>query len=175
MSLMRLLAAGRSLMGGAEQINRYRLPRTRALPSFGGNSNPFSSTVLPGGGKEPGKAEPAGAAQSSVVTLAQPAPNETLKPSWLARLNPLNSLKRKGESQVCISDVEQRELLLENVRVVRNDLSDSGESAAASARHHRSEPARAISCETKPVFDLDDLPPVPANPEPVESRQAKLF
>lgn len=52
MSFMRLLSAGRSLMGGDDRTNRYRLPRRRLMPKFGGDANPFASTVRPTGGRE---------------------------------------------------------------------------------------------------------------------------
>jgi hypothetical protein len=34
-------------MGGDDRTNRYRLPRQRPMPKFGGDPNPFASTVWP--------------------------------------------------------------------------------------------------------------------------------
>jgi hypothetical protein len=41
MSLLRLLAAGKSLVGLKESQTRYRLTRQRLLPKFGAGKNPF--------------------------------------------------------------------------------------------------------------------------------------
>jgi hypothetical protein len=43
MSLLRLLAAGKSLVGMKESEPRYRLTSQRLLPQFGTGKNPFSS------------------------------------------------------------------------------------------------------------------------------------
>jgi hypothetical protein len=54
MSLLRLLTAGKSLIGVRESAGRYQLPSARVLPKFGSKKNPFRATVIPE------KAEPAG-------------------------------------------------------------------------------------------------------------------
>jgi hypothetical protein len=53
MSLLRLLTAGKSLVGLKKLEGRYRLPGARTLPKFGSKKNPFRATVVPE------KAEPA--------------------------------------------------------------------------------------------------------------------
>src|SRR5690349_13644414 len=47
MSLLRLLTAGRSLVGLKKIEKRYHLPGGKALPKFGSKKNPFRATVLP--------------------------------------------------------------------------------------------------------------------------------
>src|SRR5258708_38325339 len=47
MSLLRLLTAGKSLVGLNKSEARYHLPGERALPEFGGKKNPFRATVMP--------------------------------------------------------------------------------------------------------------------------------
>ena len=47
MSLLRLLTAGKSLVGSQNPQSRYHLSRRPALPRFGGKQNPFRATTLP--------------------------------------------------------------------------------------------------------------------------------
>jgi hypothetical protein len=47
MSLLRLLTAGKSLVGLKKSETRYHLPSERALPKFGSKKNPFRATALP--------------------------------------------------------------------------------------------------------------------------------
>ena len=47
MSLLRLLTAGKSLVGLKNAESRYHLPSERALPKFGKKKNPFRATVFP--------------------------------------------------------------------------------------------------------------------------------
>lgn len=47
MSLVRLLTAGKSLVGSQNPQSRYHLSRRPALPRFGGKQNPFRATTLP--------------------------------------------------------------------------------------------------------------------------------
>jgi len=54
MSLLRLLAAGKSLRGMRDTESRYRLTSQRLLPHFGSGKNPFSSKEK----EEPAPAEP---------------------------------------------------------------------------------------------------------------------
>lgn len=56
MSLLRLLTAGRSLVGLKKTEKRYHLPGGKALPKFGSKKNPFRATVLPEK-VEPGRGE----------------------------------------------------------------------------------------------------------------------
>ncbi len=61
MSLLRLLTAGKSLIGSKSSESRYHLGRPGALPRFGGKKNPFRATTRPE------------AAQSAATVPAQPA------------------------------------------------------------------------------------------------------
>jgi hypothetical protein len=47
MSLLRLLAAGKSLVGLKNSESRYHLPGNKPLPRFGSKKNPFRATVFP--------------------------------------------------------------------------------------------------------------------------------
>jgi hypothetical protein len=47
MSLLRLLTAGKSLIGQKNPEGRYQLPGARSLPHFGSKKNPFRATVFP--------------------------------------------------------------------------------------------------------------------------------
>ncbi len=47
MSLLRLLSAGKSLVGLQAPTSRYRLSKHRMLPEFGGKKEPFRGTVRP--------------------------------------------------------------------------------------------------------------------------------
>ena len=57
MSLLRLLTAGKSLVGLKKVEGRYQLPSAKSLPQFGSKKNPFRATVFPdkseGAGGEP--------------------------------------------------------------------------------------------------------------------------
>jgi hypothetical protein len=174
MSWMRLLAAGRSLMGGAEQINRYRLPRTKALPTFGGNANPFASTVHPGGALAPGHPETAPAAAATIPEAPSAAP---ARGGWLARLNPFSTAdgNRATSTPAGSRESGQPELSLQNVKVVRNDLSEGGETAAVGRGKLRGRPVRHISCEAEPLLELDELPREPAEIAAGDRPQPKLF
>ncbi len=52
MSLMRLLSAGRSLVGAKDQVSRYRMGSPGLLPKFGSKKNPFSAEKKFGLGKD---------------------------------------------------------------------------------------------------------------------------
>jgi hypothetical protein len=47
MSLLRLLTAGKSLVGLKKAEGRYHLPGDKSLPRFGSKKNPFRATVFP--------------------------------------------------------------------------------------------------------------------------------
>src|SRR5260221_12109279 len=47
MSLLRLLTTGKTLVGLKKLEQRYHLPGGKALPKFGGKTNPFRATVFP--------------------------------------------------------------------------------------------------------------------------------
>ena len=47
MSLLRLLTAGKTLIGLKRSESRYQLPGRKGLPMFGSKKNPFRATVFP--------------------------------------------------------------------------------------------------------------------------------
>ncbi len=54
MSLVRLLAAGRSLVGLKDRVGHYRLTDQRLLPNFGSANNPFRTNTKPAEDDKPG-------------------------------------------------------------------------------------------------------------------------
>jgi hypothetical protein len=76
MSLLRLLTAGKTLIGLKRSESRYQLPGGKGLPMFGSKKNPFRATVFPD------KAESAPVAEDTVEELsAVPAVNTDSPPS----------------------------------------------------------------------------------------------
>ena len=61
MSLLRLLASGKSLVGLKKSQSRYQLPANVCLPRFGSKKNPFRATVFP----EKSESESSAAGQES--------------------------------------------------------------------------------------------------------------
>jgi hypothetical protein len=57
MSLLRLLTAGKSLVGLKKDETRYHLPGQGSLPKFGSKKNPFRGTALPGKAEAPRELE----------------------------------------------------------------------------------------------------------------------
>lgn len=70
MSLLRLLTAGKTLVGLKKLESRYHLPVDRALPKFGPKKNPFRATVVP---EKADPAEAAGATAQEKAGMVQPA------------------------------------------------------------------------------------------------------
>jgi len=138
MSLGRLLAAGKSLVGGRDGAGRYRVNKHIALPKFVSPRNPFASTAK----ADAESASGADAKRAIVIrTLAdagKPAKSNSsvgrravrLLGSWGQKINPLPRLARKpGPVKSLIprgaKTPVQPELSLDKVQVVRNDLSDA--------------------------------------------------
>jgi len=147
MSLGRLLAAGKSLVGGQECTGRYRVNKHLTLPKFISPRNPFvSSSKLNGplddlessdlicAGKAvvaTAKADPAGAEKGNLQISMVARATRWLE-EWRQKLNPLPRLaKRPGPVKsalphsISIKTPVQPELSLDQVKVVRNDLSDA--------------------------------------------------
>jgi hypothetical protein len=146
MSLVRLLAAGNSLAGGPDTASRYRMNNRGLLPKFISPKNPFATPakIAP----PPVQTEmPRQDGPSEAPALVRPA-KPASKPSpvrvcaaWLAKLarrvsermrklNPLSRFSRrklapKAVASALIKLPVQGELRLENVQVVRNDLSET--------------------------------------------------
>jgi hypothetical protein len=126
MSLMRWLAAGRSLQSVEDRPSPYRMTQQNLLPRFGQKVAP---SVERGAGFLRGVALQAWhCARTWVVEPWKPVAR-TIAEKWRLRpwKNPFQPRRR--------TEVVQAELLLESVRVVRNDLSDMDfESQQASDR-----------------------------------------
>ena len=148
MSIGRLLAAGRSLVGVQNGSSRYRLDKRTRLPKFGSVKNPFSpeerKPVAPQTAApqldSPKEVDPA--ATESVVRATPPAANPVPPATarlrravrrlreWCVEANPLPRLAGPARSAIkpmpSFSGAPvQSELSLDEVKVVRNDLSDA--------------------------------------------------
>lgn len=140
MSLGKLLATGRSLVGSHSEAHRFRESRRAALPKFNMTKNPFAS----GAQHERAEARPTAAFPTEATARATnaPAPPAALRKlsparaiQWVGdisqKLNPLALLKRApkpaSNAAAWVSGPVQRELSLDTVRVLRNDLSDTDE------------------------------------------------
>ena len=141
MRLVRLLAAGKSVVGMSDEASPYRLTGQRLLPKFGPvKKNP------PGRGQNraviarvvaPPSAPKAATPPRPAPPVAASAPAAAPRAPWLARTCRwlAGGLRRSaGKSQPRpaaqrpsppVRPAVQGELLLEHVKVVRNDLSDS--------------------------------------------------
>jgi hypothetical protein len=147
MSLLRLLAAGKSLAGLKPANVRYRLSNERLLPKFGSKTNPFRpDTVqecsmplqpqLASAESNPNPSQPAEANTAKdhatnpspgKVNLA-PTPERPKPASWAGRLAAVfrtRPSRLKSAIPAFVKPMVQVELSLERVKVVRNDLSDS--------------------------------------------------
>ena|SRR5579859_6624895 len=154
MSLLRLLAAGKSLVGLKESDSRYRLTNQRLLPQFGSKSNPFRTdgdagqklAITPALRAE--TLQPDAESPQTAVAPAQKGP-PTQRPESKATLairqashqladwagkytsrlaGPFQSRSAKPAMPAIpalAKPMVQGELSLERVKVVRNDLSDS--------------------------------------------------
>jgi hypothetical protein len=74
MSLLRLLAAGRSLVGMKDITARYRMRTAGLLPKFGSPKNPFATPTKAESKSKPGIAPEAG----PITTKPEPAKMETV-------------------------------------------------------------------------------------------------
>ena len=139
MSLGRLLATGKSLMGLSGDASRYRVNKQARLPKFISPKNPFASGQTAAPGSEPA-AEPkpvvavARADASEAGKKISRAPRAARATAWLGewgrKLNPMARSSPlpgpvKSAAPVALPNAQQGELSLETVRVVRNDLSDT--------------------------------------------------
>ena len=170
MSLLRLLTTGKSLVGIRDSETRYRLTRQRFVPRFGPAENPFCATAKTGSA-QPDKGTAAG--EPSPLRREKPTNAScglvpavlvgsqrrqfagmlrsratALRQAWAGRLAALFFRSRGKAAAVGVLRTTrlpvQGELLLDRIKVVRNDLSDadlevipasraSGRVAAASA------------------------------------------
>jgi len=135
MSLLRLLATGRSLVSVRETESRYRLTTQRLLPQFGPTRNPFSP---------PKRAEQSAAATTRPAAEVGEASAKAgvrghARRLWLKTAGLWSAGKQKPDALMARPFGKaakpaiprfpklpvQGELSLDRVKVVRNDLSDA--------------------------------------------------
>jgi hypothetical protein len=129
MSLLRLLAAGRSLVGMKDITARYRMRTAGLLPKFGSPKNPFSA---------PTKAEPK--AKPGIAPLA--APTATKPEPVKMETVPLFDAKPKtppapAVSKTPVAPVKAKEPLRETIQAARPEL--------------KPKPAKPVTAARKPV------------------------
>ena len=154
MSLLRLLTAGKCLVGLGKSGGRYQLPADKALPFFGAKRNPFRATAVPEKTESESEKPPAveGEPNSCPGTAVEPEANRDgnrMKDCGPVPAGaPPSPAKAENSAPVKASAVRmfllwgrakrarssggaagrplvQGELSLDTVKVVRNDLSES--------------------------------------------------
>lgn len=160
MSIVRLLAAGKSLVGVQTTTSRYREDKRARLPKFGSTKNPFAATAsaTPAAPAKPRPSPapatpPAPVASVAPVTPPVPAPARASAPAanplppaasadtrlrravrrlreWCVDANPLPRLAGPARSAVTPAPRHtgapiQSELTLDDIQVIRNDLSEA--------------------------------------------------
>ena len=180
MSLLRLLTAGKTLVGLKSSELRYRFSNPRGLPRFNAKKNPFRATTLPDpniiGAISPATRVELGKPDSAVPAPAKPSPQPSPLPvaskqssgsgvkrngllkqvtrvkSWFGWRNPAKAAGRRPSRPLV-----QPELSLEKVRVMRNDLSDSD--------------LEIVNAQPAPRPQARPLKPTPAHPAGVSTSQ----
>jgi hypothetical protein len=154
MKLGKLLATGKSIMGGSREI-AYCVDKHIYLPKFGLAKNPFTS---------PAEVKPVRAATKVAVEQAEKkiallAAAKTQKlpvlvdtpscaVSWVGKLNPVSLWRGSPEPDAQPS--VQTELSLNGVKVVHNDLSDADvEMVPMKSRTTQEIPVPVLSPATK--------------------------
>ena len=190
MSLGKLLTTGKSLVGLSNANSRYQL-RKGALPKFDSAKNPFTSkTAAEPSEREPqlpklSPAELKAATMKNTQPLplpgqktespaAEPPAIEPAQPAapvdgWLKKLNPLVwfGSRKPAEPKPAIPRFDkphapvQGELSLDNVKVMRNDLSEADvEVVPAKARPPKAMPASLPGAAAgAAAMAIPDLPP----------------
>jgi hypothetical protein len=151
MSLLRLLTTGKSLVGVRDSETPYRVTRQRLLPRFGPTKNPFcgaatTNTSQPDDGTDAGTASPlcrektTRVSRSLVPAVLVGSQRRqfrsmlrsraiALRNAWAGKLAALLSRTRGKAAAVAMSRPTrlpvQGELSLDQIEVVRNDLSDA--------------------------------------------------
>ena len=128
MNLGKLLATGKNIVGGREEIS-YCVNKQVYLPKFGPAKNPFKFPVKAGPTKA--VAETAAAPVKEEIALVaaktQKLPTLPAAPScpasWVGKLNPVSLWRGSPEPDTQPS--VQSELSLDSVKVMHNDLSDA--------------------------------------------------
>lgn len=146
MILLRLLSAGKTLVGVGDKQSAYRLKEENRLPKFGGKENPFRATTFPEVpasravtmvSEEPITAPATAPARVEVErqSVAAPvcrasAPRKPARSSARKHWESFSGWMKSAVKSAPKSDrapeplPAQGELKLDAVRVVRNDLSD---------------------------------------------------
>jgi len=159
MSLLRLLAAGRSLIGWKE-TTRYREADPASMPKFVSKKHPFGSSRQSQSSVTAQPALPEGAATPGSPADPSPATTAAAKPARASLWNWFSRWRRPQRMPTPRLGLVQVELCLDRVKVLRNDLSDSDLEIV---------PARA------PVTKKARPEPVPsATPEPRERAAGTL-
>jgi hypothetical protein len=137
MSLGRLLAAGKSLVGLRGGESRYREAKLARLPKFISPKNPFAPAEKPAeqvvaAEITPEPAAKAGADEIAVALKIQPARIQISVAEWFdgwrQKLGKFRARRAKPgpvRSAGADSTARQSELALDRVQVVRNDLSEA--------------------------------------------------
>jgi hypothetical protein len=176
MSLLRLLAAGKSLVGMKESGTRYHLTSQRLLPQFGTGKNPFSNPhrmeTEPTEGHKPengaGNAAPLRNQEDSTprqeANIQQcdalpPRRQAAFLGRWKTKLVGLFAKRPRNTAPAAVSPRSirhpvQSELALDRIRVVRNDLSDADvEVVSAKMARAASKPAAKEADRTNKAFE----------------------
>jgi len=140
MSLMQLLTTGKALEGQHNSSHRYQMTSQKLVPKFGSKRNPFAAR------KSDAAAPDAAATQAAIAPVPAKAPapsvfsNGPAPQPWSARLaswvsglkaklsRPQRGLQRAQPTTAAAAlpgAVVQGELLLDGIKVVRNDLSET--------------------------------------------------
>ena len=147
MSLVRLLTAGKSLVGGVDTVSRYYFSGQRLLPKFNPKQNPFRATTRPESARAAAvsavaeaatpltaEASPAGGRASGDQEEQHDKPGGEAKSAswldrWFTKASSWFQARRPNQAKPAIprftKPAVQGELSLDSVKVVRNDLRDS--------------------------------------------------
>lgn len=172
MSLMQLLAVGKSIIGLSAGRSPYRMREENLLPKFGPAKGakakpPAPAEAAPSIPKNVPKAEEPQTSQSATETKGnemnavvagtetESEPGHTRRSAETAhpfgrwtRLNPFHARFSKQSDAAPV----QGELLLETVKVMRNDLSDADLEVVSSGQNS---PPRAGNAQREPAADSE--------------------
>jgi hypothetical protein len=171
MSLLQLLTAGNSLVGGKDHAGRYHEKHPRSIPKFGGKKNPFRATARPEGEEKAEVRNPKSEVQGLRSEAGRPTrlrfatarqESEVLGrkgigwagvwagvAEWMGRVGSGVWKRWPGRKTVQAAkpapeftkSLLQTELSLDKVKVVRNDLSDSDLEVVPAGRQESRPPA----------------------------------
>jgi len=188
MSLLRLLSAGKSLVGIKEGPARYRMSDPRVMPRFGSGRNPFQSRKA----VEP-EPLPTAAPDSDSAAVARPEPEPEVRPEPAVNAGPAVKrtesrltlwvkapvrkvagwFRRRERPRPAVAKRPgpvQGELSLDLVRVVRNDLSDSDFEVVA----RKPAPATVPPVEVQAIGPAAVAPGVVVAPEVPECARSRM-